>query len=113
MRNIKNAWRHPASGMRNAHRDKCAMLIPAKRLCVTSEMSGAASNPDLLSRAYAAYSRSGGVDLPSNTSDVIVFGGKTYAVLRNVNGILAIYRLLKSGQLRRLRRYPVGLDRAV
>jgi hypothetical protein len=99
--------------MRNAHRDKCAMLIPAKRLCVTSEMSGAASNPDLLSRAYAAYFRSGGVDLPSNTSDVIVFGGKTYAVLRNVNGILGIYRLLKSGQLRRLRRYPVGLDRAV
>jgi hypothetical protein len=41
------------------------MPIPAKRLCVTSDMSGAASNPDLLSRAYAAYFRSGGVDLPS------------------------------------------------
>ena len=89
------------------------MPVPGKRLCVISDMSRAASNADLLSRAYAAYFRSGGVDLPSNASDVIVFGGKTYAVLRSVNGILAIYRLLKSGQLRRLRRYPVGLDRAV
>ena len=89
------------------------MPVPAKRLCVISDMNSAASNPDLLSRAYAAYFRSGGVDLPSTASDVIVFGGKTYAVLRNVHGILAIYRLLKSGQLRRLRRYPVGVDRVV
>lgn len=89
------------------------MPVPAKRLCVTPDMNRAASTPDLLSRAYAAYFRSGAVDVPSNASDVIVFGGKTYAVLRSVNGILAIYRLLKSGQLRRLSRYPVGLDRAV
>jgi hypothetical protein len=60
-------------------------------------MDGVASNIDLLSRAYAAYFRSGAVDLPSNGSDEIVFGGKTYVVLRNVHGILAIYRLLKSG----------------
>jgi hypothetical protein len=73
----------------------------------------AVSNPDLLSRAYAAYFRSGGADLPSNASDVIVFGGKTYVVLSNVHGILAIYRLLKGGQLRRLRCYPVGLARSV
>ena len=86
---------------------------PSQTPLCNPDMNRAASNPDLLSRAYAAYFRSGGVDLPSNASDVIVFGGKTYAVLRSVNGILAIYRLLKSGQLRRLRRYPVGLDRAV
>jgi hypothetical protein len=84
------AWRHPASGMRKA-----------------------ASNPDLLFSGLRCVFPLGRVDLPSNTSDVIVFGGKTYAVLRNVNGILAINRLLKSGQLRSLRRYPVGLDRAV
>jgi hypothetical protein len=29
-------------------------------------------------------------------------------VLRNVHRILAIYRLLKCGQLRRLRSYPAG-----
>ncbi len=85
---------------------------------VIPSMNGAASNTDLLSRAYAAYFRSGAVDLPSNGSDAIVFGGKTYGgktyvVLRNVRGILAIYRLLKCGQLRRLRCYPTGLDRAV
>jgi hypothetical protein len=89
------------------------MPVPAGRLCVIPDMNRAASNPDLLSRGYAAYFRSGGVDLPSNASDVIVFGAKTYVVVRNVLGILAIYRLLKSGQLRRLKRYPVGLDRAV
>ena len=76
-------------------------------------MNGATSNTDLLSRAYAAYFRSRAVDVPSNGSDAIVFGGKTYVVLRNVHGILAIYRLLKCGQLRRLRSYPAGLDRAI
>jgi hypothetical protein len=85
---------------------------PAKGLCVIPDMNRAESNPDLLSRAYGAYFRSGGVDPPSNASAVIVFGAKTHVVLRNGNAILAIYRLLKSGQLRRLRRYPVGLDRA-
>jgi hypothetical protein len=74
---------------------------------------GTASNTDLLSRAYAAYRRSGAVDLPSNGSEEIVFGGKTYVVLRNADGILAIYRLLKCGQLRRLRCYPAGLAKAV
>jgi hypothetical protein len=92
-------------------RDAGASQTPI--FCVMPDMNRAASNPDLLSRAYAAYFRSGGVDVPSNASDVIVFGAKTYAVLRNLHGILAIYRLLKSGQLKRLRRYPVGLDRAV
>ena len=76
-------------------------------------MNGAAPKPDLLSRAYAAYFRSGGMDLPSNASDVIVFGSKTYVVLCSVHGILAIYRLLKSGKLRRLGHYPAGLDRVV
>lgn len=76
-------------------------------------MSAAARKSDLLSRAYAAYFRSGGTDLPSNASDVFVFGSKTYVVLFNVREILAIYRLLKSGQLRRLRHYPAGLNSAV
>jgi hypothetical protein len=89
------------------------MPVPAKRLCVTPDMNRAASNPDLLSRAYAAYFRSGGVDHPSNSSDAIIFGGKTYVVLCNVHGILAIYRVLNSGQLRRLRHYPAGLDKSV
>jgi hypothetical protein len=76
-------------------------------------MNGAVSNANLLCRAYAAYFRSGAVDLPSNGSDEIVFGGKTYVVLRDMHGILAIYRLLKCGQLRRLRCYPAGFDRAI
>lgn len=103
-------------GHRGVRRDKWRDVGLAKSLpifYVIPDMHGAASNSNLLSRAYAAYFRSGAVDLPSNRSDEIVFGGKTYVVLRNVHGILAIYRLLKCGQLRRLRCYPAGLDRAI
>ena len=116
MRNIEGASECSALGISGVLRDKWRDVGLAKSLpifYVTPGMSGAASNTDLLSRAYAAYFRSGAVDLPSNGSDEIVFGGKTYVVLRNVHGILAIYRLLKCGQLRRLRCYPAGLDRAV
>jgi hypothetical protein len=83
-------------------RDKWREAGLAKSLPIFYVMpvtNGAASNSDLLSRAYAAYFRSGAVDLPSNGSDEIVFGGKTYVVLRNVHGILAIYRLLNVDNL--------------
>lgn len=116
MRNIEGASECSALGIRGVPRDKWRDAGLANSLpifYVTPGMNGAASNTDLLSRAYAAYFRSGAVDLPSNGSDEIGFGGKTYVVLRNVHGILAIYRLLKCGQLRRLRCYPAGLDRAV
>jgi hypothetical protein len=116
MRNIEEPSECSALGIRGVRRDKWRDAGLAKSLpsfYVIPGMNGAASNTNLLSRAYAAYFRSGAVDLPSNGSDAFVFGGKTYVVLRNVHGILAIYRLLKSGQLRRLRCYPAELDRAV
>ena len=116
MRNIEEPSECSALGIRGVRRHKWRDAGLAKSLpifYVVPGMNGAASNTDLLSRAYAAYFRSGAVGLPSNGSDEIVFGGKTYVVLRNVHGILAIYRLLKSGQLRRLRCYPAELDRAV
>jgi hypothetical protein len=116
VRNIEEASEGSASGTRGVRRDKWRDAGLAKSLrifYVILDMNGAASNTNLLSRAYAAYFRSGAVEMPSHGSDEVAFGGKTYVVLRNEHGILAIYRLLKCGQLRRLRCYPAGLDRAV
>jgi hypothetical protein len=67
---------------------------------------------DLTRRAFAAYFRSqndGGytiVDQPANTSGPVEHEGKTYVVLENVRGTLAVYRVRTSGQLKRLRRWP-------
>jgi len=51
--------------------------------------------------------------LPSESdSKVEVANGFKYFVLRNTNGILAVYRVLESERLRRLRRYPKELKRS-
>lgn len=116
MRDIEEASESSALGVRGERRDRWRDVGLAKSppiFYIIPGMNGTASNTDLLSRAYAACFRSGAVDVPSNGSDAIVFGGKTHVVLRNVHRILAIYRLLKCGQLRRLRCYPAGLDRAI
>ncbi len=68
---------------------------------------------ELTSRAFAAYfrSESGIVDQPSAAdSGPMELDGKGYVVLRNVNGILAVYRVRPSGALKRLRRWPHALE---
>jgi hypothetical protein len=67
---------------------------------------------DLTSRAFAAYfrSESGIVDQPANDSGPAEWAGKQYVVLRNVNGVLAVYRVRNSGALKRLRRWPSALN---
>lgn len=67
---------------------------------------------ELTRRAFAAYFRAAGdiADQPSNDSGITEHGGRTYVVLRNVNGILAVYRVRPSdGVLRRLKRWPAEL----
>jgi hypothetical protein len=68
---------------------------------------------DPIDRAFAAYFRTEGAYAaqPSNHSDVQEHAGKEYVVLRNVNGILAVYRIRPSGELKRLRRWPTELER--
>jgi hypothetical protein len=64
---------------------------------------------DLLRRAFAAYFRSSqspSPAQPANDSDIETVGDKSYVVLRNVRGIIAVYRILNSGALKRLRRWP-------
>jgi hypothetical protein len=74
MRNIEEALECFALGVRGVRRDEWCEAGLAKSLpifYVIPGMNSAASNTDLLSRAYAAYFRSGAVDLPSNGSDEI------------------------------------------
>jgi hypothetical protein len=69
----------------------------------------------LLARAYSAYFKTANregysADQPSESgSGLEEVGDKSYIVLRNGNGILAVYRVRHDGMLKRLRRWPVEL----
>jgi hypothetical protein len=60
-------------------------------------------------RAFRAYFRSGGVDQPKSGPATTLHDGKQYVVLRNTNGILAVYRIRNDGRLKRLRRWPAAV----
>lgn len=65
---------------------------------------------DYLRRAMAAYFRTSGGDQPDQgRSGVETIEDRKYVVLRNVNGILAVYRIRRSGALKRLRRWPAEM----
>jgi hypothetical protein len=64
---------------------------------------------ELARRALAAYYRSGGTAQPTGGGNVTEHGGKTYVVLSNVRGTLAVYRVRNDGILKRLRRPPRDL----
>jgi hypothetical protein len=73
---------------------------------------------DETARAYRAYfsaaKRRGDVISPSQPSSrdsgPQEVRGKRYIVLRNVNGILAVYRVRQDGMLKGLRRWPKELE---
>jgi hypothetical protein len=70
---------------------------------------------DLERRAIAAYFRGSKSldrmpDQPnSGLSGVNRIDGKSYVVLKNVNGVLAVYRVRSTGLLRRMIRWPAVL----
>jgi hypothetical protein len=75
------------------------------------------TNDELVNRAIAAHYRASGREgviyqQPAfDSSDVEELGGKRYVVLRNINGILRVYRVRPSdGVLRALRRWPKELQ---
>lgn len=76
-----------------------------------------ATDGELVRRAMAAYYKSGRregftdaqITIPGNDSDVQEHNGKHYVVLRNVNGILAVYRVRNDGMLKGLKRWPQGI----
>lgn len=67
---------------------------------------------DPLDRAFAAYFRTEGARAaqPASNSAVQEHAGKSYVVLRNTDGVLAVYRILNDGALKRLRRWPTELE---
>jgi len=69
---------------------------------------------DIMRRAFRAYFRrlgdEPGVQQPSQHSYVHEHKGKYYAVLHNVNGFLAVYRIKPDGFLKLLRRWPKALE---
>ena len=70
----------------------------------------------LINRAFAAYFRASADGTqetvqPSNDSDIETVNERDYVVLRNVNGILAVYRVRRhDGVLKRLKRWPSALE---
>lgn len=72
------------------------------------------SEEDILDRAFKSYFRiyPDGPQ-PANSSSVETVGEHRYAVLRNINGVISVYRVKEDGQrfsLRWLSRYPRELN---
>jgi hypothetical protein len=65
----------------------------------------------LKNRAFAAYFRSAGpmASQPVDVPDGWTVKGKSYIVLHNVAGMLAVYRIKTDGFLKRLRRIPKAI----
>jgi hypothetical protein len=63
----------------------------------------------LIQRAFAAYLQSDGLaEQPTSKSSVEIVGDLRYVVLRNEQRrVLAVYRVRRSGLLRRMRRWPL------
>lgn len=62
---------------------------------------------DIMRRAMAAWFRGGETAQPSATaSGLVEHETLNYVVLRNVRGLLAVYRVTNAGQLKRLKRWP-------
>lgn len=71
---------------------------------------------DLLQRSMAAFFRhdqAATTNQPSTSlSGEVEHDGKSYVVLRNVNGVLAVYRVRNDGVLKRLKRWPFDIEAA-
>lgn len=68
------------------------------------------SGKSLVERAITAYLKAGGPDQPGKGSEEVAIDGVIYAVLRNVKGVLAVYKFDSKGYLRRVRDMPEGIS---
>jgi hypothetical protein len=60
---------------------------------------------ELVDRARMAFAKAGGAELPGSGSDVQEVDGIPFVVLRNVNGILAVYNY-DGTSLKRVHEWP-------
>jgi len=67
---------------------------------------------ELTERAVSHYMRKPGADQPAaDLSGPATAGGLDYIVLRNISGVLAVYRVLSiSRVLKRLKRWPKAVE---
>jgi hypothetical protein len=69
---------------------------------------------ELTARAFAAYFRhpppGASLDQPDSASGPVEWQGKTYVVLFNIRGVLAVDRVRTSGALKRLVRWPKAIE---
>lgn len=63
----------------------------------------------LIQRAIKAYLKAGGPDQPGKGSEEMAIDGVIHVVLRNKQGVLAVYQLDSKGILRRLADTPDGI----
>jgi hypothetical protein len=65
----------------------------------------------ILKNARHAYFRTGGsrADIPSGDGDIEYVGKEPYVVLSNGGGLLACYRVLPSGHIRRAAEVPEAI----
>jgi len=73
-----------------------------------SELKGFEPGSGVKNRAFAAYFRSAGPgsQQPFEHPDGWIIKGKSYIVLHNNSGMLAVYRIKTDGFLKRLKRVP-------
>lgn len=70
---------------------------------------------EFMSRAFAAYYQGARKENPpiepaQGKSTLETVRGRSYVVLRNTHGTLAVYRIRNQGILKRLRRWPKEID---
>jgi hypothetical protein len=92
-------------------------MVEAKKKQKPQQWPAGMEEEAYIRRAVAAYLRSGhNGELPPqpswDSSTVEEHQGSFYVVLRNVNGVLAVYRLRRQGILKRLKRWPQELEGA-
>ena len=83
-------------------------------ICASRQQENPMDAHNLVSRAMAAYLRTGGAMQPGETdSSVVKHGGLDYVRLANVNGTLAVYRVRTvngAHVLKGLKRWPAEID---
>ena len=69
------------------------------------------SPEDMTRRAFAAWFKTGGMDAAGGRdSGCEEHDGKHYVVLRNIRGVMAVYRIGNDGNLRRMKRPPKTIE---
>ena len=88
------------------------MAKPKKKSKPAEKLPGLIDDFDEMQRrATAAWFRGGGRDQPAwNDSTMEQSAGKYYVVLRNTNGVMAVYRVRNDGVLKRLKRWPEEIE---